>query len=152
MRTSWRRVAAAGTLLAILVLSGLRSRADHPVCQRCGAPRCARYCRLVRQEKKVTVPCWGYEDEEICLPGRGQRFCEHGDVACDERDQAGNVRFRTKRFVWSEWSPRSAGQVKTHRKLMRKTVTKTVPSYRWVVETLCDDCLNQQTAGAEARQ
>jgi hypothetical protein len=33
-----------------------------------------------------------------------------------------------------------SAKVHTKKKLMKKTVTKKVPSHKWVVEDLCDNC------------
>jgi hypothetical protein len=38
----------------------------------------------------------------------------------------------------------------TKKVLLRKTVTKTVPSYRWVVEDLCGNCREKIKAAAPA--
>jgi len=32
----------------------------------------------------------------------------------------------------------------TRKKLMKKTVTKKIPSYKWVVEDLCKECLSKE--------
>jgi hypothetical protein len=46
---------------------------------------------------------------------------------------------KPKRFVWTEWMPTRATMFTRH-KLMKKTITKNVPSYKWVVEDLCPHC------------
>jgi hypothetical protein len=43
-------------------------------------------------------------------------------------------------FVWSHWTPCGCPKIVTKKKLMKKTVTKTVPAYKWVVEDLCPQC------------
>lgn len=45
-----------------------------------------------------------------------------------------------KRIVWTSWIPGCGQEIYTKRKLMKKTVTKTVPSFKWVVEDLCSEC------------
>ena len=41
--------------------------------------------------------------------------------------------------MWTEWLPTKATMY-TRTKLMKKTITKTVPTYKWVVEDLCPHC------------
>jgi hypothetical protein len=43
-------------------------------------------------------------------------------------------------LVWTEWNPSKRAQIYTKKKLMKRTVTKTVPGYKWVVEDLCPAC------------
>jgi hypothetical protein len=42
--------------------------------------------------------------------------------------------------VWYDWIPGCAGGITTKNKLMKRTVVKRVPTYKWVVEDLCDGC------------
>ena len=41
---------------------------------------------------------------------------------------------------WIHWTHGDCGTVYTKKKLMKKTVTKTVHSFKWVVEDLCQAC------------
>jgi hypothetical protein len=43
-------------------------------------------------------------------------------------------------LLWRDWAPCGCPTMYTKKKLMRKTVTKKVPSYRFVVEDLCPVC------------
>lgn len=110
-------------------------------CALCGTAEAeSKVCRLVVGEKKITVTCWSCEAEDICLPGPSKPTCRHWDVACDDPSChcCGDYR---KFFVWAEWKPLGCCcKIVTKKKLMKKTVTKTVPSYKWVVEDLCPTC------------
>jgi hypothetical protein len=39
------------------------------------------------------------------------------------------------------WGPGGEGRIYTRTKLMKKTVTRKVPGYKWVVEDLCPSCV-----------
>lgn len=39
------------------------------------------------------------------------------------------------------WIPGCDPEIVTKRKLMKKTITKTVPSFKWVVEDACPQCI-----------
>ncbi len=130
-------------------------------CALCGQSdeNCEKVCRLVPTEKKITVTCWGCESEDICLPGPSRASCRHCEIACDvDGGECSHCRGLLRRyFVWAEWTPCShpcllctQPKIVTKKKLMKKTVTKTIPAYKWVVEDLCADCeegcLAEQTA------
>ncbi len=99
-----------------------------------------KVCRLVCTEKKLTMNCWSCEAEDICLPGPSRRTCRHCDVACDQECCHGCRGDWKRYFMWSEWTPCGSPMMVTKRKLMKKTVTKTIPTYKWVVEDLCKQC------------
>ena len=118
------------------VLAGPRD-----VCEQCGAAAgCQRSCRLVMEEKKVTITCWGSQAEDFCLPLKGQPCQQHCELVCDEGPDGDALCVKPKKFVWTEWIPGCGAKPYTKQKLMKKTITKKVPSYKWVVETLCDEC------------
>ena len=48
--------------------------------------------------------------------------------------------YEPKKFSWTQWTPGGCPTLFTKQKLMKKVVTKTVPSYKWVVEDLCAEC------------
>jgi len=50
---------------------------------------------------------------------------------------------KPKRIVWTSWLPGCGGDVYTKRKLMKKTMTKSVPSFKWVVEDRCPACIRK---------
>lgn len=130
------------TLVALF--SGLRrTLAAGASCAHCRCTTgCQKICRLVCEEKKVPVTCWGCKCEDFCLPGPGTPGCKHCEnvcADCDPQDKSG-VCVVPKRFVWLDWIPGCAGGIGTKKKLMKKVVTKTVPTYKWVVEDCCPAC------------
>ncbi len=134
-----------GGVTLVLLLCGVASRSQSGEgltrhCERCGETGAKFTCRRVVEEKKVTVTCWGCQDENFCVPGPSREVCEHAEEVCDDCDPAGKVSYVAKLFSWREWCPKGSPTVYTKRKLMKRTVTKTVPSEKWVVECLCDGC------------
>jgi hypothetical protein len=97
---------------------------------------------LVCEEEKVEIVCWGCKCEDFCLPGPSKPSCKHCKCVCAECDENGDktaICTKPKRFIWVNWLP-SYAKIYSRTKLMRKTVTVTVPSYRWVTEELCSRC------------
>jgi hypothetical protein len=126
-----------------LALTIGHARAGHGCCAHCGCTaECCKVCRLVSEEKKVEVFCYGCKCEEFCLACPSKPGCKHCECLCDECEHLENPDApvaRPKSFVWFDWFPGGA-KIYTRTKLMRKTETVTVPSYKWVVEDLCPDC------------
>ena len=112
-------------------------------CAQCGCTmECEKVCRLVCEEKKVEVVCWGCKSEDFCNPGPskpGSKHCEPVCGNCGEQADPKEPHSAPKKFVWREWIPGCA-KVYTNKKLMKLTTTKTIPSYKWVVEELCRTC------------
>lgn len=131
------------TSLAITIALTLVSLAyaRHWTCHRCGASgACNKVCRLVCEDKKVEVICWGTLNEDFCLPCHGREGCEHCEIVCNECSSDPDApTSKPKRFIWTDWLPTKA-HMYTRTKLMKKTITKTVPTYKWVVEELCPRC------------
>jgi hypothetical protein len=111
-------------------------------CAHCGCQaECHKVCRLVCEEKKVPVTCWGCKCEDFCLPGHSKRGCEHCEEVCNEdANDCDAPCTHTQNFVWTEWIPGCGAKLHTKKKLMKKTITKKVPSHKWVVEDLCAAC------------
>lgn len=141
------------TLLAILAIAiafniGPISRAFAgdalcPKCAHCGrAAECQKTCRLVCEEKKVTIVCWGSKKEDFCIPGPSRPGCQQTEWVCDEEDPQAPCA-QAKKFVWTDWIPSCDARLHTRTKLMKKTVAKKIPSYKWVVEDLCAECEKQ---------
>ena len=111
-------------------------------CAQCGCQAsCQKVCRLVCIDKKVEITCYGCKCEDFCLPTHSKKDCEHCETvceSCEECDKSG-VYAKGKPFLWNEWIPGCA-RIHTKKKLMKKTITKTVPSYKWVVEDVCSKC------------
>lgn len=110
-------------------------------CSQCGcAASCRKVCRLKCEEKKISVTVWSSKSEEVCIPGpsaREGKQCEEEEFQSPDSDCPESLK---QRMVWWQWLPKSAPTLHEQHKLMKKTVTKTVPSYRWVVEDLCPEC------------
>ncbi len=141
MRNHARRI----LLLTLIVVASMAGRAfsGDGCCDLCGCSQgCHKVCRLVCEEKKVDVICWGQKCEDFCVPGPSKPGCQHCEMVCEScadkcDDKAPHG--APKRFVWTDWIPGYA-MVYTKSKLMQKVVTKKVPSYKWVVEDLCPGC------------
>jgi hypothetical protein len=142
-------------ITALLACTGT-SRAnaeDSCCCAHCGcAAPCQKVCRLVCEEKKVEVVCWGCKCEEFCVPCHSKPGCRHCETVCDDCGPCDPKapHSEPKRFVWSDWFPDGA-RIYTRTKLMRKTETVTVPSYKWVVEDLCPECTARLEPAAATR-
>ena len=110
-------------------------------CRLCAScDNCTKVCRLVYEEKKITTTCWGYKSEDFCAPGPSCPDHEHCETVCGSHGDAKSPCSAPKAFRWIHWHPGDCGTVYTKKKLMKKTVTKMVPSYKWVVEELCPAC------------
>jgi hypothetical protein len=130
--------------LTIGLAAGFRSEADAgDCCAHCGcACSCQKTCRLVCDEKKVEIICWGCKCQDFCLPKPscpGCRHCEEVCGTCGEIYDGETPYAKPKTFVWFDWTPGCA-KVYTKKLLMQKKITKSVPSYKWVVEDLCPKC------------
>ena len=146
MQTQTRRMALRSLLtasaVAICVRFPTEAMAGEGCCSRCGcnANRCKKICRLVQEDRKITTTCWGVECEDFCVPGPSTPNCKQCDTVCNPA--AGDkVCSQPKRIVWTSWIPGCGPEIFTKRRLMKKTVTKTVPSFKWVVEDACPDCI-----------
>jgi hypothetical protein len=141
------------TLASMFAMSAVGSVAvghEHR-CSRCGTQcACRKVCRLVREERTITVTCWGIQDEEFCVNGPSCLRCEKCEnvCSCSKDEKGAPVRSGSKPFVWKIWDPTSA-KIFTKKKLMKKTETKKVPSFKWVIEDLCPEC---RTASLEEKK
>ncbi len=137
-------------ILTIAALGASRIvRAGEGCCTHCGCHECHKVCRLVCEEKKVEVVCWGCKCENFCLPTHGKEIAKHCELVCDDQacgDCHNGVQVKPKKFVWREWCP-SCAKMFTKKKLMKKVITKKIPTYKWVVEDVCDKC-DAQCPGA----
>ncbi len=130
--------------LAVLLTFVASARAGDGCCAHCGScDGCQKVCRLVCDEKKIDVICWGCECEDFCVPGPSHRDCKHCKMLCEECNEAEDCykpHGGPKKFVWYDWIPSTCAKVFTKKKLMQKKVKTTVPNYKWVVEDLCSKC------------
>ncbi|MDZ4783087.1 MAG: hypothetical protein SGJ19_22810 [Planctomycetia bacterium] len=120
------------------------SKAGDGCCTHCGcSAHCRKVCRLVKEEKKVEITCWGSQCEDFCLPLPSRPGCKHCKMVCAECDDVSCDCYKPhatpKKFVWRDWIPGCA-RVHTKNKLMKKVVEEKVPAYKWVVEEMCDEC------------
>lgn len=129
--------------VATMALLAVVAAADGDCCSRCGCREpCEKVCRLVCEQKKVEVVCWGAEREDFCVPCPSKAGCKRCETVCEPCETTKDdehITSKARKFVWFEWFPKGAKTL-TKTKLMKKVETKTVPSYRWVVEDLCADC------------
>ena len=145
MQAQTRRMALrsllAASAVSIYVAFPNAAMAGDGCCSRCGcsANRCRKTCRLVQEDRKITNTCWGMECEDFCVPGPSTPDCRQCDTVCNSVP-GDKVCSQPKRLVWTSWIPGCGSEIFTKRKLMKKTVTKTVPSFKWVVEDLCAEC------------
>jgi hypothetical protein len=143
------QVAFASLMFA--VLAPLARAEEDCCCQHCGCScQCQKTCRLVEEEKKVEIICWGKKCEDFCVPCRSERGCLNCETVCETCGDKGSegICSNPTRRVWYDWFPGCGAQIYTKHKLMRGVTTKKVPSFKWVVEDLCPDCV----AKAEAAQ
>ncbi len=115
------------------------------MCSRCGCnTSCRKVCRLKCEERKITETIWSSESEEFCEPGLSRRVCKHcSTLESDAPKPECQCRLKVP-FVWWEWLPFKSPTIHERHKLMKKTVTKTIPSYRWVIEDLCEECASSK--------
>lgn len=111
-------------------------------CLRCGCrdQKCGKVCRLVKEDRKITTTCWGMKDEDFVVPAPSTPDCKYCETVCQPDPKTG-ICSSPKKLVWTSWIPGCGGDVMTRHKLMKKTVTKSVPSFKWVVEDLCPKCV-----------
>lgn len=134
-----RIITTLGLLAGMLCCCAVQGDGSDHCCSVCGDRETHKVCRLVAEEKSVEVICWGSKVEEFCVPGPSCPGCEHCEcVECT--DPKGEICSQPKTFVWKEWIPATCSKIFTRKKLMKKVVTKKVPSYKWVVEDLCQPC------------
>jgi hypothetical protein len=139
---NFRHIIVIPSLSIVVALLSLTTRVNAgDGCARCGCLDCCKVCRLVEETKKVPVICWGMKCEDFCVGGPSCRGCKNCEEVCQstEKDASGPC-VAPKDFVWYDWFPGCPKGVYTKKKLMKKTLTKTIPSFKWVVEDLCAEC------------
>lgn len=126
---SFRVVMLTLSLVCGSSLTAVAPAGDH--CAHCGC--CANLCKICRcvpAEKEVTRVCWDVKCEDFCVPGPSK--CCGKVNECDECGQ----------WCRTVWSPGCA-EVYTKHIPVKKEVKRKVPSYKWVVETVCPACKQQ---------
>ena len=126
-------------ILAILLgnsTAGLAMGQDC-ACAACGdSVECVKVCKLVCVETNVEFTCWKSEYGDVCVPCRSKHCGKDCVSACECQEGAdGNGR----KLIFGIWQPNGA-DIKTRRNLMKKTVVKKIPSFKWEVESRCHEC------------
>src|SRR5262245_11746202 len=83
-----RSLQVAALLAGILAIACcLRAGAGQGCCSHCGHQRnCDKVCRLVCEEKKVSITCWGTVCEDFCVGRCSERGCRHCEDVCGTCD------------------------------------------------------------------
>jgi hypothetical protein len=139
---------ALAALVCGMAASAVRADGDCN-CAHCGCCcTCQKVCRLVEEEKKIEIVCWGMKCEDFTVPCRSERGCKNCEMVCETcgDKESDEICVKPKKFVWYDWLPGGGAQIYTRHKLMRGTMTKKVPGFKWVIEDLCPEC----TAKCEA--
>ena len=134
-------------ILSVVLFASLATFC-HATCDVCDcANECSggKICKLICEEKTISVVCYKCEDEKFCIPDPSCKGCKHCEAACSETCAScacdggckSAVAKKGKRFVWFSWKP-STAQLATQKKLYKKTVKKKIPSYKWVVVDRCE--------------
>jgi hypothetical protein len=92
------------------------------------------------------ILCGGCGGKGSC-GGKGHGGSSHkgGDCGCGGKgcvchmSTSENLVGPSKYFVWFNWTPGCA-TTRCVKRLVRRTVTKEVPSYEWVIQDLCKGC------------
>jgi len=141
------RSAIIGLLtMLFIVATSYVTMAGHRGCQHCrrSCP-CQVVCVLKCEIKEVELTCWSCKCEDFCIPGPSRIKCRHRENVCAEgccsndRCNCDQPKVVPKKFVWFDWCVGRA-EVAQRKRLMKKTVTKKVPSYHWEVQELCRRC------------
>lgn len=136
-------------LLASSVVDFARVHAAEACARCCQRSACCKVCVLESETKKVEITCWGCKSEDFCMPGRSIPNADHCQMIDCGASQSASTKTESKpkRFLWTDWTPRCA-TVMTKKKLMKRTVIKEIPTFKWVAKELCDVC-NSECIGVE---
>ena len=161
-----KKSVAALTVVALASLLARYATAGSGCCDRCGCDGGGKVCRLVCDEKEVEIDCWDSKCEDFCEPGPCRLGCKHCERVCTNCNGKGcgdcgggcsdcsakgcdggcgsggsgwGLFSGGKKFAWRTTIPGCA-RIFTKKSLMKKTVTKKVKVYKWVLEDLCDGC------------
>lgn len=142
--TNHNRRIALRSLLGLLFVAGLQPSvsASEGCCDHCGSDsrRRRKVCRLIKEDRKITTTCWGISCEDFCVPGPSTPKSKHCETVCSPHPDNQDVNICPKRLSWTSWCPKCGPELFTKRKLMKRTITKTVPGFKWVTEDLCQEC------------
>ncbi len=116
-----------GCLLALTPALVIGTQYAH--CDRCGcdcSPR--RVCRVVCEMKETSKTTYGCKCEGFCVPGPSQWVRSACSCGHCEACRHGN------------WIP-GCGEIKTRKVVDKKVEKVSKPTYKWVVEHLCPECV-----------
>ena len=108
----------------------------------CSRPACGKVCQLVREKKKLTVYCYGYDCKEICLPGPSRVGCKRCETCCDQAkcepgcEPCGpccQPQQPACKFYWRDWFACGCAAPRTVKVLTKYQVEKKIDWYHWKV-------------------
>jgi hypothetical protein len=128
-------------LVALLAAIATTPGSAEDSCCRCGGGcQVRKMCRVVCEPEVIKDYCYGCECEEFCIPGCAKRGCKHCDGCCGEREEGDCCGQRPCCCLeWFDWCPTCATP-KCVKKLVKYEISREVPRYKWVVETVCESC------------
>jgi hypothetical protein len=129
-----KAIATTGCLLLIALLSVQQTQAG---CNHCGCQHTTRkVCRVECGEKEVTEVVWGCECVDFCVPGPSELLGEKCQCGHESTCDGSHHGKHKKSLIWRP----GCAEVRTKKVLVKKEVKKKVPSYKWVVEEVCNSC------------
>lgn len=127
------------SLIAFSMALALAARAMADCCEHCGCDcGCRKVCHLKCDVKKVTKVEYSCECEDFCVPCRSEKVGYKCECHCKEC-LLGCREHCCEKPVYKP----TGAILHTKKKLVKHEVTKEVPTYKWVVETVCDDCAHR---------
>jgi hypothetical protein len=127
------------SLLALSLSIAFITPALADCCDHCGCNcGCRKVCHLKCDVKKVTKVEYSCECEDFCVPGKSEKI----GSGCECHSKQCLLSCREHCCEKPVYKPTCAA-VHTKKKLIKHEVTKKVPSYKWVVETVCDHCAHR---------
>jgi hypothetical protein len=134
----------AAVLVALLAAAAATPATAEDSCCHCGGGcKVRKMCRLVCETEVIKDYCYGCECEDFCIPDHAKRGCLHCDGCCGELEDCDCCSQRPWcKLEWFNWCPTCA-KPKCVKKLVKYEISREVPSYKWVVETVCEGCCQE---------
>ncbi len=107
----------------------------------CHRGNCGMVCKLVCTTRTVEKTCYGYECEQVCIPGpskKGEKHCQ----------PAGKCHLLC-RLRWTDWCAGCATPI-CRKNLTKYIAKREVRSHKWVVVPAC--CCKKGAAGDSVKQ
>jgi hypothetical protein len=112
-----------------------------------------KVCKLVCEQKKLTVTCYGCKCKDICIPGRSQDGCKHC-ATCSGGSAAKCGECPPKcEFCWRDWCPCGCAEPRTIHVLTKYQAEKKIAWYHWEVvdggtlDANCCQCITDTRDG-----